>query len=225
MRRQMASHSDFRSTLIPIPATADPARPPGDDRPARPRRDPGAAELVASRRRLPQAAALLATRSVMLAVVAATPLALWPAAARALTPHEALELLGKNAFYDKSLSTPGNKQGCVSCHEPTKGRIFPDAAVNKKTVVAPGAAPHRLGSLKPPSNIYALQPTFQDPLPALDPASPVGVAAPSGMAEPRGAERSQGPQGLAPCPCRGYGVLKRARPCSRPICPRPDAEA
>lgn len=142
MRRQMATQPELGSTQTEM-------------------RDPAAGERMVPKDARRQAAALLATRSVMLALVAASPLALWPAAARALTPHEALELLGKNAFFDTSLSTPGNKQGCVSCHEPKKGGIFPDAAVNKKTVAAPGAAPHRSGSLKPPSNIYALQPTFQ----------------------------------------------------------------
>ena len=79
--------------------------------------------------------------------------------ANALTP---LEELGKAVFFDTSLSTPGNKQGCVSCHEPDKGWVFPDAKVNKTKVVAPGAAPHRQGGIKPPANAYAsLSPVFE----------------------------------------------------------------
>ena len=40
--------------------------------------------------------------------------------------------------------------------------MFPDAAVNRKAVVAPGAKPHALGNLKSPSNAYAsLQPVFR----------------------------------------------------------------
>lgn len=87
---------------------------------------------------------------------------------------EPIELLGKNIFFDTSLSTPGNKQGCVSCHEPTKGWVFPDSAVNAKTVVAPGAAPHRQGGIKPPANAYAsLSPPFRAfTLPSLPPPAP-----------------------------------------------------
>jgi cytochrome c peroxidase len=74
----------------------------------------------------------------------------------------AIERLGKAIFFDTSLSTPGNKQGCVSCHAPAKGWTFPDAKVNRTTVVAPGAKPHRFGNVKSPNSNYASQvPVFQ----------------------------------------------------------------
>ena len=75
---------------------------------------------------------------------------------------EPIELLGKNIFFDK-ISVPGNKQACASCHDPAKGWILPNSAINSSTVVAPGAKPHAIGSLKPPSNAYAsFSPPFED---------------------------------------------------------------
>lgn len=93
----------------------------------------------------------LNTKSLIVASVVATPLFFWSAGAAALTP---IELLGKNIFFDQ-ISTPGNKQGCVSCHDPAKGWILPNSAINGSTVVAPGAKPHAVGSIKTPSNAYA----------------------------------------------------------------------
>ncbi|MFV8818734.1 cytochrome c peroxidase [Haliea sp. E17] len=63
--------------------------------------------------------------------------------------------LGKEVFFDESLSTPGNKQGCVSCHAPERGWTFPDAAVNLGPVGNPGALPHARGKIKPPTVAYA----------------------------------------------------------------------
>lgn len=91
-------------------------------------------------------------KSLILASVAATPLAAWSAGASALEPIEAL---GKNIFFDEKLSIPANKQGCASCHDPARGWILPDSRINATTVVAPGAKPHALGNIKPPSNAYA----------------------------------------------------------------------
>jgi cytochrome c peroxidase len=96
-----------------------------------------------------------------MAAIAAVPVSLHSLEANPveLTP---IEKLGKAVFFDTSLPVPGQKQGCVSCHNPAKGWAFPDAAVNRTTVVAPGAAPHRLGNIKSPSNAYAsLEPVFQ----------------------------------------------------------------
>jgi cytochrome c peroxidase len=62
--------------------------------------------------------------------------------------------IGKNIFFDE-ISIPGNKQACASCHDPSTGWILPNSAINSTTVVAPGAAPHALGNIKPPSNAYA----------------------------------------------------------------------
>lgn len=83
-----------------------------------------------------------------------------------LTP---IELLGKNIFFDP-ISIPANKQACVSCHEPSRGGILPDSNVNNSTVVAPGAAPHALGSIKPPNNAYA---TFAPPFSEIAPGAGV----------------------------------------------------
>jgi cytochrome c peroxidase len=96
--------------------------------------------------------ASLSGKSLILASLAVTPLLLGSAGAVALEP---IELLGKHVFFDKKLSIPANKQSCASCHDPGRGWVLPDAAINAKTVVAPGAKPHALGSLKPPANAYA----------------------------------------------------------------------
>lgn len=66
----------------------------------------------------------------------------------------ALKELGKHVFFDP-ISIPGNKQACASCHDPAKGWILPNSAINSSTVVAPGAKPHATGNIKPPSNAYA----------------------------------------------------------------------
>lgn len=92
------------------------------------------------------------TTSLIVAGVVAMPLFFWSAGAAALEP---IELLGKQIFFDDRLSIPGNKQACASCHDPARGWILPDSTINSSTVVAPGAQPHALGNLKPPSNAYA----------------------------------------------------------------------
>jgi cytochrome c peroxidase len=96
--------------------------------------------------------ATLFTKCLTLASVAATPLLFWPTGAGALEPIEAL---GKSIFFDEKLSIPANKQACASCHDPARGWILPNSAINASTVVAPGAKPHALGNIKPPANAYA----------------------------------------------------------------------
>ena len=92
---------------------------------------------------------------------------LWSGSAAALTD---IELLGKNIFFDK-ISKPEDQQACASCHDPAKGWTLPDSNINKTTVVAPGAKPKRLGSIKPPSNAYAtFSPPFRPfPIPFIPP--------------------------------------------------------
>jgi cytochrome c peroxidase len=107
----------------------------------------------------------LHTKSLIVALVVATPLCFWSASAVALTP---IELLGKHIFFDQ-ISIPGNKQACASCHNPAKGWILPNSAINGSTVVAPGAKPHAVGSIKTPSNAYA---SFSPPFHALSPPPP-----------------------------------------------------
>src|SRR5688572_26480139 len=90
-------------------------------------------------------------KSLLVALVVAMPLLVWPVRAGALTP---LDSLGKNIFFDQ-MSVPGNKQACASCHDPAKGWILPHSAINASTVVAPGAERHAVGNIKTPSNAYA----------------------------------------------------------------------
>jgi cytochrome c peroxidase len=91
-------------------------------------------------------------RTAVVASVVALPLLLDCGKAVAL---DSIELLGKHVFFDEHLSIPSNKQACASCHDPAKGWTLPDSQINRTTVVAPGAAPHALGSIKPPANAYA----------------------------------------------------------------------
>ena len=91
-------------------------------------------------------------KSTIAASAIALPLLLDCGGAVALEP---IELLGKHVFFDEKLSIPSNKQACASCHAPARGWVLPDSEINRTTVVAPGAAPHALGSIKPPANAYA----------------------------------------------------------------------
>lgn len=87
------------------------------------------------------------------------PVLLWATGASALEPIEAL---GKNVFFDESLSVPRDRQACASCHDPKVGWILPDSVINKTTVVAPGARPGASGSIKVPTNAYAsFSPVFR----------------------------------------------------------------
>ena len=78
---------------------------------------------------------------------------------------------GKHVFFDESLSTPGNKQGCVSCHNPKRGYTFPDSKVNAGPVGNPGARPHARGKIRPNTVAYA---SF------LRPFQPCNLGAPPG---------------------------------------------
>jgi cytochrome c peroxidase len=79
-----------------------------------------------------------------------------PVAANTFEPDPTiLEALGKEIFFDTNMSTPGNKQGCVSCHDPRVGWTFPDSEINAVQVVNPGAKPHATGLVKPPTIAYA----------------------------------------------------------------------
>ena len=108
--------------------------------------------IAASGRSRRRAASQLATRSLILAALAAAPLAGWPSDAGALT---AIEELGKNVFFDTNLSRPRGKQACASCHDPARGWVLPLAAINRHIVAAPGAVPGAFGSFKTPANAYA----------------------------------------------------------------------
>ncbi len=76
------------------------------------------------------------------------------------------EHLGRHLFFDTNLSEPRG-QACASCHGADVGFTGPSAAVNKTTVVYPGAVPTRFGNRKPPAAAYAPS----APLFALDPST------------------------------------------------------
>ncbi len=66
------------------------------------------------------------------------------------------EQLGKNVFFDTSLSRPKG-QGCVSCHDPKAAFTAPD----KTRGVSEGATAGRFGNRNAPSTLYAaLTPDF-----------------------------------------------------------------
>lgn len=90
-------------------------------------------------------------KSFLLASVTSAPFIL---SAGNVVALDAIEELGKNIFFDK-ISRPEDQQACASCHDAANGWILPNASINATTVVAPGAKPHALGSIKPPSNAYA----------------------------------------------------------------------
>ena len=106
--------------------------------------------------------------AALLAAMASASLPIAAVPARALTP---IELLGKNVFFDTNLSRPRGKQACASCHDAARGWTFPNAAVNRTTVAAPGAVPGAIGSIKTPTNAYAF---FSPPFHPLSSPPPFG---------------------------------------------------
>src|SRR5512134_3567373 len=82
---------------------------------------------------------------ILLAVAAGT------AAAADLSP---LETLGKNLFFDQTLSNPPG-QSCADCHAPETGWTGDDAAINAGGAVVPGVVFTRFGNRKPPTVAYA----------------------------------------------------------------------
>ena len=66
------------------------------------------------------------------------------------------EQLGKDIFFDMSLSLNGN-QSCATCHGPGAGWTGPDADINAHGAVYEGSIPGAFGDRKPPSSAYATQ--------------------------------------------------------------------
>ncbi|MFA6163838.1 MAG: cytochrome c peroxidase [Methylobacter sp.] len=64
-----------------------------------------------------------------------------------------LKLLGKYGFFDKISNPP--RMACVTCHDPATGGTGSVSGVNLHQVAITGANPHTVGSLKPPTNLYA----------------------------------------------------------------------
>ena len=65
-----------------------------------------------------------------------------------------IEELGRNLFFDKTLSSPVG-QDCAACHGPSVGFTGPDDHANKAAGVYEGAVKGRFGNRKPPAAAYA----------------------------------------------------------------------
>jgi cytochrome c peroxidase len=68
--------------------------------------------------------------------------------------QSAIEVLGRQLFFDTSLSTPAG-QACASCHSPETGFRFPDSRVNQIYGVATGAIERRVTNRSAPTIAYA----------------------------------------------------------------------
>jgi cytochrome c peroxidase len=66
----------------------------------------------------------------------------------------AKQKVGRSLFIDTTLSEPAG-QACAACHAGNVGWTGPDASVNLKGAVYPGAFPGRFGNRKPPAAAYA----------------------------------------------------------------------
>jgi cytochrome c peroxidase len=73
------------------------------------------------------------------------------------------EQLGKDIFFDHTLSDPGG-YSCATCHVPQSGFTGPSSFVNTYAGPVPGVVPGRVGRRKPQSIPYA---TFSPPGPHL----------------------------------------------------------
>jgi len=69
-------------------------------------------------------------------------------------PLSPIEQLGKDIFFDTSLSNPPG-QSCASCHSPAAGFTGPDSAVNLSAGPVPGAVAGRFGFRKPQAVAYS----------------------------------------------------------------------
>ena len=65
-----------------------------------------------------------------------------------------VEALGKDIFFDESLSEPPG-QSCATCHGPEAGFAGADTEVNALTAAYPGAVATRFSNRKPPTTAYA----------------------------------------------------------------------
>jgi cytochrome c peroxidase len=71
-----------------------------------------------------------------------------------IIPLTAAEQLGKNIFFDATLSNPPG-QSCATCHLPSAGFTGSSSHINAATGQMPGAVPGRVGRRKPQSVTYA----------------------------------------------------------------------
>ena len=73
---------------------------------------------------------------------------------RVSVPLSPIEQLGKDIFFDTTLSNPPG-QSCASCHSPSTGFTGPDSAVNLSAGPLPGAVAGRFGFRKPHAVAYS----------------------------------------------------------------------
>jgi cytochrome c peroxidase len=71
-----------------------------------------------------------------------------------VVPLTDAEQLGKNIFFDATLSNPPGKS-CATCHGPTTGFTSVSSVLNKDGGPIPGVVPHRVERRKPQSIPYA----------------------------------------------------------------------
>ncbi len=77
-----------------------------------------------------------------------------PAAAAADSSRAAMQDLGRQLFFDTTLSQPVG-QSCASCHAPAAGFRFPDSKVNQVFGVATGAVANRVTARSVPTVMYS----------------------------------------------------------------------
>ena len=73
---------------------------------------------------------------------------------RVSVPPSPIEQLGKDIFFDNTLSDPPG-QSCAGCHSPATGFTGPNSAVNLSAGPVPGVIPGRAGSRKPQAIAYS----------------------------------------------------------------------
>jgi cytochrome c peroxidase len=76
--------------------------------------------------------------------------------AQPAAPLTPTEQLGKDIFFDLSLSVNSN-QSCATCHDPAAGWTGSDSTINAGGAVYEGSIPGAFGDRKPPSAAYATQ--------------------------------------------------------------------
>ena len=72
-----------------------------------------------------------------------------------VVPLTAMEQLGKNIFFDHTLSNPVG-YSCATCHIPQSGFTGPSSAVNILAGPVPGVIPGRFGRRKPQAISYSM---------------------------------------------------------------------
>src|SRR5579871_635300 len=77
-----------------------------------------------------------------------------PAQTRNIVPLSSIEQLGKDIFFDRTLSNPQG-YSCATCHLPAAGFTGPSSLVNAFSGPVPGVIRGRFGKRKPQAVPYA----------------------------------------------------------------------